>query len=251
MEQTLNLTAALLAIDPTKRAAVAPMLEEVFAFYQTIRLDSTEQKTSRFLRDVAFQRPLLATPLLQISTSGDRESALVHELLHLYLPLRYHVYALWFPNLSPALNELSTLVQNVVEHDLMIGAFLDFGYDIRLFMRSSRLNIDYKREKKVDRDSVYWLNEYLRHLISMQHLPKDLQQLNRTSMTQVRTLALNQYPALDLKFKQIREWFVAKQFHQPEAYPAELQRLFAIFGVGTPHRYLTPSQDKELVEKSF
>lgn len=90
--------------------------------------------------------------------------------------------------------------------------------------------------------------EYFRHLLTMKHLPLNLIEANRKSMQKAREFALKKHPGLQVKFKEIREWYEGRQFHLPALYPKELQKIFEIFNVGVPKKYFQPTANRELKE---
>lgn len=242
MKQELTLESALELISTDKRAAVQPFLQEVFDFYGTVAMEPGTGQTSEFSRHATFTPPT-AQPLIRI-LARDGEEGLVHELLHLYMPLREGVYALYFPDgLSVNLSELSNLVQNVVEHELMIDMFLGFGYSQGKFQHVFK-NADYRREKR--QGPPYWLYTYLRHVMLLRHLPAAEHVQVRASLASMRKVALDRFPALGSGFQRVRAWVEARAHHNPAAYPQALAELFAIIGYGTPTRYLKPDANRLL-----
>lgn len=142
-------------ISEDKLELVNPLIEEIFNYYHEINVSFEDIFFSKFTRDVDFKNQPLAIGKIIISNSCNTETALIHELLHLHIPLEHDVYTLWFPGLYEDLKLLSDDIQNVIEHDLMLNRFLSFGYDISLFLKSATLNIDYKKDKKSDNNMVY------------------------------------------------------------------------------------------------
>lgn len=239
---------ALALISADKRAAVGPVFEEIFGFYGTVAMGSIDNSVSDFTRGLASFTPPIAQPVIRIATNHDFESAFVHELLHLYLPLRYGAYALYFPKLTAEVKELSDGIQNIVEHDLMINLYLDFGYPLEQFQVIERrqLSRDYRREKLIGNGPPYWMFEYLCHLFWLRHYPKSYHEAIRASMGSMRKLALGKYPGLATSFQLMRQWVEARAYHEPAHYPRELKALFAIFRYGIPEQYMKPETDKLL-----
>jgi len=243
MKQELTLESALALISADKRAVVQPFLQEVFNFYGPVDMEPGTGYLSEFTRGLASYTPPIAQPRIRIVAGHDEEEALIHELLHLYMPLRHGGYAFYFPDLNPVLGELSDLVQNVVEHDLMLDLFLSFGYSREKFQRVTP-DADYRRERK--QGPAYWLYTYLRHVMLLRHLPEAEHARLRTSMTSMRKVALSRFPNLGSGFQRVRGWVEARDYHNMATYPRVLAQLFAIINHGTPTRYMRPESNRLL-----
>jgi hypothetical protein len=182
-------------------------------------------------------------PLAEIylSTKGFPEEALVHELLHLVMPLRHGVYGIGFATDDEPLKELTGLISNVLEHDLFLPDYLNLGYSIERFLGASDLNKNYQqRIKEGGVNQVYWLHEYLRLLISLKHLPKDKQDSCRKGLENARTISLKTYPELQTHYQLIREWVNNRSFHIPGQYFQAIMQLYRLMGITQPIKFITP-----------
>jgi len=237
VKQELTLEGALALISADKRAAVQPFLQEVFDFYGPVDMEPGAGYLSEFTRGLASYTPPIAQPRIRIVAGHDEEEALVHELLHLYMPLRHGGYSFYFPKLDSVLGELSDLVQNVVEHDLMLDLFLSFGYSREKFQRITP-DADYRRERK--QGPAYWLYTYLRHVMLLRHLPEAEHARVRASLASMRKVALSRFPTIGGGFQRVRAWVEARAYHNMAIYPQVLTELFKIIGYGSPTRYMKP-----------
>ena len=156
------------SISPERKLAVEPLIDPILWFYgDNLELDRTDHSLSSFVRDIKHLGENMAPlPLgrIFISDQGYPEEALVHELLHLSMPLRHGVYGFGFEVDDEPVKELTSLINNVLEHDLFVSDYLQFGYSLdRFLVESSDLNMDYKKRiKEGGTNQVYWMHEYLR-----------------------------------------------------------------------------------------
>jgi hypothetical protein len=240
-------------ISEDKRAKVEPLIDSVLRFYGPVDLSTSDGELSQFWRDINFETtPPKAKAKIVISETCNFETALVHELLHLALGFRHNVYALWFDprKVTKDHGHFASLLQNVVEHDLMIDDFLSYGYAKKDFLKNSYNPIDYKKERLLNETDHYWLMEYFRLLINLKHIDEKDVEGCRKSLSEVRIIALNKFPGLAESFKRIREWKESRRFHLYNHYPQELQKLFLLFNALPPLRYLTPCSDNGELEQT-
>lgn len=147
-----NIKETLLSyISAGQQLKVEPLIDQVLWFYgSNITLSRTDETLSSFARDVQCDAKPKPLPLARIflSTKGATEEALVHELLHLAMPLRHGVYGIGFATDDEPVKELVALISNVLEHDLFLQDYLDLGYSLNNFLGGGGLNIDYKARIK-------------------------------------------------------------------------------------------------------
>lgn len=243
-----DLKAELLSyISDDKKNIVEPLVDRVIGFYgNNIELNLTSDRSSRFTRNLKQLDDGSLVPYGQIFLSNIiyTEEALVHELLHLSLPIQHSLYTIGFDVNDTALNELFALIHNVLEHDMFIQDFLKMGYSKNKFLALPNLIVDYKqRIKQGGVDHVYWMNEYLRLMINLNHISDSKVEECRKGMAKMRDFALSQYPTLNENFKAIRQWAISKKFHLDNEHVLEVKDLFAIMGLPLPTRYLRRSDD--------
>lgn len=222
-----------------KRPKVEPLIDDVLASYNNyVEIKTTENISSRFIRNVALiENRAVAVGQIELSTKLFTEEALVHELLHLAMPLTHGVYAIGFNEDNPTLNDFATLIQNVLEHDMFLEEYLEMGYSIDRFLGTPTLKIDYDQRREEDSiDHVYWMHEYFRLSIAMAHIPLRLKSECRNCINNVKRLAFKEYPHLKELFPRIKSWIDSKKFHFDHF--NEIRRLFKIFQIPQPVKIL-------------
>lgn len=250
MKRIINFDKTLALVSDAKKAKVAPFLEELFAFYREVTLMQIDEAVSNFHRGSEDNGKLIAKPSISITNIGNWEPALIHELLHIYIPLQTQVYGLFLSadqsSISDKMHQLMWQTQNRIEHDLFIDKFIHFGYLKEQFLAVTELNIHYNTYGAQFKDQAFWFNEYMRHLFSIKHLPDGLITSAEVSMKSVVEHALNAFPQLELDFELIKSWFISKRFHEPGAYPSQLRILFEIIGADKFIGYAKPENDRIL-----
>ena len=239
-------------ISNQKRNMIEPLVDEIYYFYNDkIELKTTQNRNSRFIRDI-IETPEGFVPfgLIELSNSFYSEEALVHELLHLAMPLTHQVYTIGFDYSDKGLFEITTLIQNVLEHDMFLNEYLDLGFSIDKFLAEPNLIINYnKRRKEGSLNSVYWIHEYLRLSITLNHLPLRLKPVCRKAIDTVRKLAFKEFNYLENDFKKIKNWIDSKKFH--EEHFIEIRTLFEIFNIEPPTKILSIDEPGKLKEILF
>ncbi len=133
-------------------------MEDIFVYYSNdIELKPVDDATSRFIRNVRQSNVgLVPFGQIELSTTLHTEEALVHELLHLSMPLVHGIYTIGFDVDDQYLFEFSALTQNVLEHDMFVEKFISFGYSIDKFLGLPSLTINYnQRRREGSIDKVY------------------------------------------------------------------------------------------------
>lgn len=231
-------------ISPAKQVKVKPLIDQVIWFYgPNIKFQRTNDTLSRFVRNIQFNGTPRPVPLAEIylSSNGFPEEALIHELLHLVMPLRHEVYGIGFTTDDEPLKELTSQINNVLEHDLFLPDYLSLGYTIDRFIGPSELNKNYlQRVKEGGVNQVYWLHEYLRLLISLKHLPEEKQAICRKGLENVRNISLKKYPELRPHYQNLREWINERSFHVPGQYFKSISKLHELMGITKPIKFITP-----------
>ena len=226
---------------------VKELIDEVQAFYGDITLSYSADKYSRFIRDLdSSGGTLRAKGIIILANSNDRESALIHELLHLRVALRHKAYAFYFDGNYNA--DFVSLVQNVIEHELIIHDFLELGYPKKKFLADSYNPIDYKREKLLNEPPSYWEHEYLRLTSNLLVIDEKEVDGCRKQLTKVREIAIKKYPNIGERLQQIRAWRESGRFHDMARYPKEVADLLVLFKHPAPKKILSPDGAGGLIE---
>jgi len=226
-----------------KKQAVEPLVDKVISFYkENIILELTESSISYFERAKERVNAEQATPRgkITLSSTMNTEEALVHELLHLYMPIHHGIYTLGFDIKDKGTYELSAITQNLIEHDIFIKDYLNFGYSMDRFLTPDNKRDDYEAKIRSGiANDLFWMHEYFRIFITKRHVPKHKLAEWDKRMNIMRANALKMYPNITDKFTLIRNWIKSEDFHKSDSLFKEIKSLFAIFGIYPPTQILT------------
>lgn len=165
------------------------LAKEVYEFYGDFLTyaESQETSSSKFRFDIQHEPiiSLKAASILLRLDNGRESEALVHELLHLQLPIRgfaliegAEVPDEMTEEAAEVFMDKYSKIQNLIHHELNIANFKTLGYLKRDFLGSaSPPPFDYKRKVLNTLPHSYdwhigfswWCLEYFRHWISLRH----------------------------------------------------------------------------------
>ncbi|QJB41716.1 hypothetical protein HF324_29265 [Chitinophaga oryzae] len=235
-------------ISNEKISVVEPLINKVIGFYrENLELVRTDDVQSTFAREIKDQEGKIV-PLgkIQLTTKGNIEEGLVHELLHLALPLKTGLYTMEKTRQDP--QNFFAVYNNMAEHDLILPDFLEMGYHLETFLAGG-FTIDYKRESK--EAMGWWIYEYIRNVITKNHLGSVGAKQSEKAIKDIRQYGVQFYPRLDNSFKTVYEWIKSRKKMEPKDHPQMMRALIVLLNLGTPGKYLAPDGDGALKEVSF
>ncbi|MCW5784038.1 MAG: hypothetical protein KIT39_12065 [Nitrospirales bacterium] len=224
------------------------MAKGVYEFYGDFLTyaESQEALSSKFRFDIQHE-PIIsfktASILLRLGTGREAE-ALVHELLHLQLPIQ-GFSLIEGAEISDEIPEESSKafvdmygpIQNLVHHEINIGNFKALGYLKRDFLGSaSPPPFDYKRKVLNTLPHSYdwhigfswWCLEYFRHWISLRH-GRSLEVNNHAK--DALQWGSEVHPTLKQAAEGMMEWVKFGEFKNSSQYVDQVNNLLEIMKI--------------------
>lgn len=235
-------------ISSDKKKAVESLVDKIISFYgENIELTRTDKAMSSFTRDLkTLDGKLIPYGKIELTTTGNIEEALVHELLHLALPLKTGLYTLEASTSDT--HNFFAVYNNMAEHDLIISDFLAMGYELDKFLAGG-FTVDYKKETKESKG--WWIYEYIRNVLTKNHVPnRQADEMNK-AISSIRQNGEKFYPGIQEDFKIVYKWIKKKKTSPIEDHPILIRELVGTLGFGWAGKYLKPSNDGTLLEIKF
>lgn len=237
MKETL-----LALISDDKKNAVEPLIDDVIAFYAGgIELHFTDEPLSRFARGLSNEFKPAAG--IYLSRTGNFETSLVHELLHLRLPTRTRV--LLYGEISPNQDWYFNILNNCAEHDLMSDDFQKMGYNLDSFLVNGFDTIDYEH---TDQPAEWWKYEFYKILLTKDHVGAHKAKEGEEALLKIQQYGEQFHPGINGEFQKIKDWHESKiksDIKQHPDYMIQLGRL--LMGIA-PSKYLAVSDEDNLVQ---
>lgn len=201
-------------------------------YYEDPALDS-----SKFEINFDHEPPRFRSAVIRLQLGTDRlAEALTHELLHLQQPIKGfpRPVKIFVPNeldpFAPELLRFHPLVLNIVDHELMIDAFLACGFERTRFLNRVQYADYGARARRVVHEGLevatdfpWWCLEFYRNWANHEDAAGTRQEAEKALDAGSRI-----YPHLETAAKRMREWTEIGDFRKPDSHAAAVNELFGI-----------------------
>jgi hypothetical protein len=205
--------------------------------------ESVDVDASSFRLTFDHGEPRLDSAAIVLKTNTSRATeALVHELLHLDLPIRGFPCgdAMEVPATLDvaATSQLSALVgklSNVVQHEINLDQFISMGFDRSAFLGPSARFPDYEAAASFGTAlpgvasalvHAWWCLEYLRHWISVRHGAAE--ELGSIA-SRIGTWGSTVFADFSITTSQLRMWTESGRFKDVACHAQEFNTLLGLF----------------------
>ena len=203
-------------------------------------------ESSRYAIDLQHEPVALRAVRIELLLGTRRTTeALLHELLHLGIPMQGYPMGerFWMPDelgsYAHYVTSVHPIVGNLLEHELMIDSFLDLGFTKENFLGCLSPPPDYEGLAsgvwptlccREDIGFSWWCLEYFRHWVSMRHSAEDEAEAyaDRALYWGSRV-----YPGLGRTAKQIRKLIESEALRDSTRYPFHVNELLRFMKLPT------------------
>jgi hypothetical protein len=230
------------------------LLSSVSEFYGSsfnVSIRATSDGVSHFSIDPGQEDLLFKSASITVNPTGNRvKEAVVHELLHLNLPIigfnPVHTlsladrYAVEFPRIDETIKK----TVNVVQHTIFLEQFIEMGLPIDRFLAAAQTEPQYGAEARqylgaqLDEDRAWiawswWSLEFLRNYLAIQHGDKKAKSFARSAAKWGDRLL----PGFKRKTNDISDWFEKSDHKHPAKYQNAMNSLFTLMEIPATVRY--------------
>ncbi|TCD27502.1 hypothetical protein EZ456_09940 [Pedobacter psychrodurus] len=234
-----------------KRERLESYIDKAISFYgSNFSLEFTNDSLSSFSREVidssSSNGPVPLGKII-ISKLGKTEQALVHEILHMVLPLQTEFYVSEKTNAD--MYNFTPVLNNIVEHELILKDFLALGYSIDDFLHQGFNKTNYGFLK--NEPPLYWKYEYFRIVMTKNHVNNIKKKEGEKAIAEMKKYGIQRHPTLEASFKDIYVWIKMFKEDFSISHAQKISLLLRLFEIGEPKQYLSPNGSMQLAVNNF